>query len=396
MTNIIIVDDCDRKIEAIKLAFPSNSNTHIDIAKCSAEAQEYFSEKVYDFAIIDLALPKRKNESPRNDEGLDLIRSIYSFDWFKKPKKAIAITQHVDLADKYIDEFQELGVVLYNYDGTNAISETIASQYEIINKTNKQIDYDFDALIITALDEEAKPFLKMNELEWSDYDCYAMSDTPIKVTNLSLEGNTKKIGLIILPRMGLICSAITTTKSTINLRPKLVMMSGICAGVEDEVKLGDIIIANPVWEWQTGKWKGNNFSFEPYQISIPPRVINAAKRADLDSLLLKTWNHLEHNKPLSPPNVFFGPLVSGSSVISNEQMINELKEQHRKLLGLEMEIFGMYAACSSAPLTTDFIGIKSVCDYGNEEKADDFHHFCAEIAATATLEIMKSYFQKNI
>ena len=52
--------------------------------------------------------------------------------------------------------------------------------------------------------------------------------------------------------MGLVGMAITASKAIEAFQPKIVCMSGICAGVEGEVGLLDIIIGNICWEYQTG------------------------------------------------------------------------------------------------------------------------------------------------
>ena len=67
-------------------------------------------------------------------------------------------------------------------------------------------------------------------------------------------------GFIIKPRhMGLVSMAITAAKSIEIFQPKIVAMSGICAGVSGESNYLDLLVSKVCWQWQTGKWKEGKF-----------------------------------------------------------------------------------------------------------------------------------------
>ncbi|ELB2048969.1 hypothetical protein QNZ80_004267 [Vibrio parahaemolyticus] len=379
MINIIIVDDCDDKVAAILSGLPESIRNNVDIAKSKSSAQKAFAEKTYDVAFVDLALPRYDNEDPFPCEGVNLVREINEFDWFKSPKRILAITQHSELENEYSDLLKELGVTLHYHDGTGSIAEIVRYQYETISKVNQQLDYNCDVLIIVALDEEAEPIINDKQFNWFRNNNFILEDINIRSSFLSISGENKKVSLVVLPRMGLVSSAITTSRVVNEIRPRYVLMPGICAGIEGEVKIGDIIVANTSWEWQTGKWKGDKFAIEPYQISINQKMVGRFEKMLETSILDDLWKNTENNRPENKPTCHFGPVVSGSSVISNTNKVTELKEQHRKLIGIEMEIFGVYAACTQSNVDTEFIGFKSVCDYGNEQKGDSYHSYCAEI-----------------
>lgn len=379
MINIIIVDDSDDKIAAILSGLPEGIRSSVDIAKSKSSAQKAFAKKTYDVAFVDLALPRYDNEDPFPNEGANLVQEINEFDWFKSPKKILAITQHSELEIEYATLLKELGVTLHYHDGTGSIADIVKYQYETIVKVNQQLDYNYDVLIVVALDEEAKPILNDARFNWSRQEVLGLEDVNIRASSLPIKGELKKVALVILPRMGLVSSAITTSRVVNEIRPRYVLMPGICAGIEGEVKLGDIIVANPSWEWQTGKWKGDSFAIEPYQIAINQKMVGRFEQMLDTSILDDLWKNTEQKRPESKPTCHFGPMVSGSSVISNSDKITELREQHRKLIGIEMEIFGVYAACTQSNVYPDFIGFKSVCDYGNEQKGDSYHSYCSEI-----------------
>lgn len=390
MINIIIVDDSQDKIDAILDGLPINARSKVDIAKSKSAAQNYFSNKIYDLAFVDLALPRHDNGDPIWNEGINLIQEINEFDWFNSPKKILAITQHENLEKMYSDTLKQLGVTLHFYDGTVHLKDTIKYQYESVSKVNLQLEYDYDALIVVALEEEAQPIIDDERFSWHRDEFFGLEDINLRVSFLSIGAITRKVAIVILPRMGLVSSAITTSRAVNKLRPRYVFMPGICAGIEGEVKLGDIIVASPSWEWQTGKLKANEFSIEPYQISVKQKMISKIEQILELGILDKIWRETDHNRPEFKPSYHVGPMVSGSSVISNAEKISELCLQHRKLKGIDMEIFGVYAGCVQSNVNPEFIGFKSVCDFGNEKKGDSYHQFCSEICAKLCVDLVSN------
>lgn len=388
MINVIIVDDSQDKIDAIISGLPESISEFVDIYKNKSEAQRAFSRKKYDIAFIDLALPSYEGQSPVPHEGVALIREINEFDWFNTPGKILAITQHSELEEEFSKTLKELGVTLHYHDGTGSISEIVRYQYSTIIKSNQKLEFNYDAVIIAALDEEAKLILEDKRFNWSKVECVGLSDVNIRTSLYYVNGRDCKLAIVILPRMGLVSSAITTSRVVNELKPRYVLMPGICAGVEGEVKLGDIIVANPSWEWQTGKWKGDSFAIEPYQINVNQKMIEKLKILLEKNILDEIWRSTNNARPEQRPSCHFGPMVSGSSVISNSEKIHELRAQHRKLLGIEMEIFGVYSACVQSAIAPDFIGFKSVCDFGNEHKGDNYHLFCSEISGRLCVEYL--------
>ncbi len=390
MINVLIVDDCPNKVKEIQKGLKGDTPYSLDIASTVNEALSFLSVKIYDFAVIDLALPKRADEDPIPNAGLELIKEVNELDWYKKPRFTIAITQHADLKEEFKSQLEDNGVIIYHYDGTTNICEYVNKNFIGVIKSNTQVDHCIHALIVTALDEEAAPILNSTDFNWSSQETFGIEDIDLKYSDYEVNGSTLKVAIAIMPRMGLVTCAITTSRLVSVLRPKIVLMPGICAGVQNEVKECDLIIASPSWEWQTGKWKGEEFAIEPYQITVDQRLINKAKEVYDSGVLKDIWKNTENKRPDSPPVLHTGAMASGSSVISNASKMEGLKEQHRKLLGLDMEIFGVYSACHNSNIKPLYIGFKSVCDFGNELKGDDYHHFSSELSAKFTIMYLKN------
>jgi nucleoside phosphorylase len=87
-----------------------------------------------------------------------------------------------------------------------------------------------------------------------------------------------------------------------------------------------------------------------------------------------------------------GPVASGASVVADPSFLEEVKLQHRKLLGVEMEAYGVLAAAEESPLPQPkAFSIKSVCDFGDENKNDQFQHYAAFTSASALKIFVERY-----
>jgi len=69
--------------------------------------------------------------------------------------------------------------------------------------------------------------------------------------------------------------------------------------------------------------------------------------------------------------------------------------QQRKLLGVEMEVYGVYAAAaySNRPKPAVF-AMKAVCDFGDEKKDDAHQAYAAYTSANALKGFVEAYFSK--
>lgn len=390
MIEVLIIDDSDHKIDELTQHLNEFDNVDISVAKSINEALKLVKEKIFDLAFVDLALPRRFGEEAVKNGGLELIREVHEMEWYKKPKSIIAVTQHDNLKSELHQSLEEFGVAVICSNGTSDLSQMVKANLEACIKNQTQTDFKFDILVIAALDEEASPIIEYSNTQWTSYSSPETEDLDIKTATLGNSSSSKKVALVVLPRMGLVMSSIVTSRLVSCLRPKVVLMPGICAGLKSEVNEGDLIIINHSWEWQTGKWKGQKFDIEPYQIAAEQKIVKTAKelceRSELDII----WKDTSKKRPDNPPKAHIGAAVSGSSVIANGEMMSQLKQQHRKLLGLEMEVFGVYSACVNSTIKPLFLGYKSVCDFGTEEKGDSFHEFCAELSGKYTISLINA------
>jgi nucleoside phosphorylase len=170
-------------------------------------------------------------------------------------------------------------------------------------------------------------------------------------------------------------------------------MSGICAGFEGEVELGSLLVSDPTWEHQSGKWKGEDFKLSHYQEPLANNV-----RTILHQIIEEDPSCSEFRSDLSTLGTgleraaTIAPTVSGSAVIASTPKADEIKEQHRKIGGLDMEVYGLYRAAALHADSVNCFAAKTVVDLANEAKGDDLHQdgaiFSARFVAQAIERIL--------
>jgi nucleoside phosphorylase len=200
------------------------------------------------------------------------------------------------------------------------------------------------------------------------------------------------------PRMGLTAAAITTAKLISAYRPRHLVMVGIAAGVPNKCQLGDVIAADPVWDWGAGKWasKRRELAFlpSPHQIAVEPRIRNLLRKLSLDTAALASVKAAFGGPtPATELCVRVGPLASGAAVLADgTTMARIIEHQHRDMLGVEMEAYGVVAAAleSSMPPPVTFV-LKSVVDFANTKKHDDFQRYGAYTSASVMALFVQHY-----
>jgi nucleoside phosphorylase len=71
------------------------------------------------------------------------------------------------------------------------------------------------------------------------------------------------------------------------LTPSLVAMCGVCAGNPADTALGDVVVAEPVYQYDEGKWTPQGFTGDHRQIPLDPALVRAAQ--DLDPARLPSY-----------------------------------------------------------------------------------------------------------
>ncbi|MGO9370908.1 MAG: hypothetical protein ACLQBD_02270, partial [Syntrophobacteraceae bacterium] len=177
-------------------------------------------------------------------------------------------------------------------------------------------------------------------------------------------------------QMGMPAAAVLSSKLIAQFRPRYLAMTGIAAGVKGgDAKLGDILIADQSWDYESGKHKivAGKQVFEPDPRSIPRRVdikewlMHLQAQNSFLADIQNSWRGTKHEGRLE---VHIGPIASGSAVVQDESIIAHIKAHSRKLIGLDMETYAVFFAAENSSLPRPIgMSIKSVCDFADMDKS---------------------------
>ena len=392
MTNILIVDDEYNKTGIISdyvLSIDNSVNiTHVTTTQAG---RTEIRRNHYDLILIDINLPSSLGAIPNEMGGMDLFDMIMLDNAVKMPSDFIFITEKEDSLNTYIKEAEKRGVSLCQFDVSQDTWKNILGgliKYTIIRSKKKQNETpSIDIAILTALrDPELTAVLNL-PYNWKQKRFF---DDPTGYYFGTKTKGESTLSLVVASasRKGMPSASALAMKMVERFRPKLLVMLGICAGVKDKVGLGDIIIADPAWDWGNGKMAQNIngspvFQAAPYQFPLNHHISQLAMELGDDSKVITTISSgWEKDVPSGKLKVHVGPLASGSMVLASDSSLDPISLQNRDVLGVDMEAYAVMAASDIARFSkpTSLV-IKSVCDYADSQKSDGWQEYASYTSA---------------
>jgi nucleoside phosphorylase len=393
---ILVVEDNYDKIQLIHDVFTGESKPIIDSCLSSSNAKTLLESELYDVLIVDIQIPDIEGGEVSVTGGIDLLAYIEMSPDIIKPSYILGLTAYSDNYQKLKLEFEQYGWLLYNINSESNTWQTVL-QNKYAAAPIAQSPINADVAIITALEHtELEAVIKCNT-GWLtnriNGSTYYTSDFELK------EGTSIKIVAASSDRMGVSAASIVATKIGLLFNPKLMVMSGICAGVEGKVQLGDIIVADHTWDWNSGKMADQSgeikFLPEPHQIQLCRQLRSIFKTHTVNSPYpAEIYQEWTGSRSDNLPNIHLAPMACGSQVIANKQIIDKILEGNRKMLALEMESYGFLLACESLDKMA-FVA-KSVCDFADSKKGDDVQEYASFTSATFVFKVIKDYYHELI
>lgn len=378
MKYLLIEDDDDKRQAIVAYLNLKDAQCKLDEADNLADARRLLLTKIYDLVIFDIFLPLTHGGSE-----VDISSEIVSE--FAKSKnyfsESITITKYNDGVLEHSRLFNDNGITVIHYCDQDEIWKQRLDLK--IGRIQNKARCDF--LIFCALTKERAAYSSTFAILGEQKTIGGLNCQEITIDRFN--------GLCITPsNMGLVNMAIAATKGIEIFRPKIVAMSGICAGVPGEANLLDLLIGDICWEYQTGKFKGSEFKQEPYQAKISTTIkAELSQLAEDDAFILRLKEGL-YDTELKTSKAKVVPISSGSAVIADEDKMAEIGLQHRKMAGVEMEMYSLYEAATQSQFNPAFFGVKAVVDMGNSEKGDTLHDTACIISA----RFVASYLRKKI
>ena len=210
----------------------------------------------------------------------------------------------------------------------------------------------------------------------------------IDAVSMSVAG---KHGLIIVPpRIGLIDASIVAALAMKLFNPTIFVIAGICGGYRENCKIGQLIVGTTCWEHQTGKFTPSGREIEPYQWTMKEDVrLGLSQMCVNEDIKGYLYNNLVCPEQEGFPPIF-APMVSGSAVISDAEIVRNIIKQHRKTAGIDMEMYGVLRAVEFIKDTVICFGAKVVVDFADKKKGDDYHSLGSAVSARFVLKALKS------
>lgn len=391
MINILIIDDDNERIRKIAAAVKGD-NINVEYVMTKNEALCKLEENEYDLVIIDIMLPENIDSvNPQPTAGIDIIKDIYQRIKIIPPRSIVGVTSSSETFENSKSFFEEKLVPILIWNESDDLWKKQLVEKVKYLELNKSEDISVDIAIVTAVDEEFDAVRQSYE-NWQSYN---IENDPAMyfITEIQTnEGHSKKVLLTKLCDMGMTAASNAVTKVILHFNPKRVYMVGICGGVRNEVELCDVIVTTQTWDYGSGKIKPkagdqkSYYEFEPSpkQITTKPEIITNLTYSGEDILrtVVNEWNTIHKDKSLVS-SLKFCPMPSGASVICDPSLFEEIiKPQHRKCKGFDMETFGVYYAVQyTSTKSIDFISIKSVSDFADTEKDDNYHEACCYLSS---------------
>lgn len=396
MINILVVDDNPNKIKNIRLLLEKIPEIKsFDTATNIISAKKLLAEKHFDLLILDLGLPIRDGDDAIPENGINFLDDINKTKRLIKPFHIIGLSA----VDEYIGKFkqsfdQELwALIKYEENSSNwekqvvnKINYLIKSKMDLQNPDN--FGYQYDLAIITALRNPELDSVLNLDANWQSFNLD--NDSTEYHKGIFVKGEKKiKVIAACAPQMGMVASSSLTQKMIFNFRPKYIVMTGIAGGVKGIGNLGDILIADISFDSGSGKIKTDtdgNIKFEPdfKSIELEPDLKEAfiackGKREYLNDIKAK-WPIKDITTEL---NMHIGPFASGAGVVENKRVIEEIKGHSRKLIGIDMETYGVFYSAKncSKPKPSAVFSLKSISDFGDPEKDNKFQPYAAFTSA---------------
>lgn len=404
MIKILVVEDDVPKSQAVCHLLKSlNSDGSLEFTAVPdiLTAKKHLTATQFDLVIVDAHLPDRHGSQIVKNGGIELVKEIKLTASLKKPHQIIGLTAFDEAISAGDPEFRDALWWMIKYEASsNDWAKRLEARIKYLKSAKSPdcseiADYDYDLACITAL--HFPEFQAVQDLP-IDWVSHRMRGDATEYLTGKIETNEGQLRVVAASasQMGMPPAASLATKLIFHFRPRFLCMTGIAAGLRDKSNYGDVLVAEHSWDYNSGKLSSSEgkdyFTPDPRTVPLHSTLRErfaqlAASRKYLDDIK-SAWRG---EKPSASLELRVGPLLSGSAVIANSQWVARLSDQSRKLVGIEMETYGVFYAAEVAPKPRPVaISLKSVCDFADETKDDRFQTYAAFTSARYFYQFAKN------
>ncbi|HAP42067.1 MAG TPA: hypothetical protein DCQ94_20275 [Nitrospira sp.] len=400
MMKVLVVDDEYNKAQMVSAVLSGDGilGVAVEHVTTAQAARQALRTSDFDVLIIDLNLPEVIGAKPSERGGLALFDMIGLDEQVLLPSDVLFITAREDLIGEIGDEVASRGAQLLEYRENSEHWKKILVgrvRYAQQRRTRGR-ESQADVAIITALNRPELTAVLRLPYSWTPHRL-PRDPTPYHFGRVPRPDREVTVVAAHAQRKGMPSSAALAARLAILYRPRYLLMLGICAGMAGKVGLGDVIVGDPAWDWGSGKsgqrTDGSSvFQVAPHQRPLDTYVSQLAQTIGCDlSVLHSISDNWTSRKPSTSLFVHVGPMASGARVIADEAVAVAIAEQHREVIAIEMEAYAVMAAAEySADPKPIALAIKSVCDYADSAKNDDWQDYAAYTSAAFADHLLRS------
>ncbi|MCH7374461.1 hypothetical protein MM182_03470 [Aeromonas sp. MR19] len=375
---VMLIEDDNIKAKKIENHLKTRGISPQEITRASTMTDfAAYQKNDIDLFIIDCKLPSL-DKGTAYQNGQAILESIIKSG--NNNALLLAISSYPDDFPELRNKFEAHGCILADYSNEDGWKSTLN---HLLIQLNKNLKLDF--LVFCALNEERKPYIVLtpgHSVLRGGVDCY------------DINIGKKKGSVVLLPQMGLVNAAAVASLCIERFKPSLVCMSGICGGFEGRANMGQLFISKMAYEYQSGKRTSDKFLHEQYQVTTDNiTLMKLQSLLQSDDILTDLEDGFRGTRPSEPHQPEIGIFTSGSAVIANQQVMDEIQELHRKVNALDMEVFAIKRSAELSPYNPPCICAKTVVDLGNAEKNDNIHSYGSYISANFIIKAVAFFYQ---
>nr|WP_301335372.1 hypothetical protein [Methylobacterium fujisawaense] len=191
--------------------------------------------------------------------------------------------------------------------------------------------------------------------------------------------------------MGNYAAAVTTTQIILEERPENLILAGIAGGFpSDDRRLGDLLVADQVIAYESAKLRGEAVELRPQAFRTSFDLVAASEAVFRGEEWRKRIAVVPPEQQADGPKLHVGTTLSGDKVVAKSGFMEEFRALWTKTTGIEMEAAGAMTAVHLSKLQPRFLMIKAICDHADEDKADGWQPYAADVAAAFVAEMLDS------
>lgn len=254
-----------------------------------------------------------------------------------------------------------------------------------------------DVCVVCALAEEARAFLEMVtqscQVTFEErlsrryhYDYRSATITNRKQEPLALHVSW-------LPCYGPQEMVLHLTRVIEEYRPRMVCMTGICAGDRTRVSLGDLVVAERTFTYDQGAFiideQGRKLhQHDTLTYQIEENLLRFLQLFSSPEALLCSLTSVSRQYR-SPAHCHIKPMASGSAV-RRDNPFQDIQTPVHKAVAIDMEGAAFGRVMRSYP-QIPWLVVKGVSDYADVEKDDAYHDLASRASALYALAVLQAY-----